>query len=67
MFGVARESHLFIRIEFAGRVEQSENAGVNEIVEIHMHGQVLMYSYGDRFDEREMFEHDAIAASVSRG
>jgi hypothetical protein len=42
-------------------IEQTQHAGVNQVVEIHMHRQVLVHANGDRFDQRKMFEHDLVA------
>jgi len=49
MLSVAREGHLLVGIEFAGGVEQTQNSGVNKIVQVHVHGQVFMHPHGDGF------------------
>ena len=37
---------------------------MDQIVQIHMHGQVLMYPYRDGFHQRQMVENDAIALAI---
>ena len=37
------------------------HAGVNQVVEIHVHRQVFVYANGDRLDQRKVIEHDLIA------
>ena len=62
VLGVARKRYLFVGIVLAGGVEQAEDAGVHQIVHVHMDGQVLMHANGDGFHQRQMFQHDAVAA-----
>src|SRR5579864_8445665 len=61
MLGVAREGHLLFRIEFAGRVKQTQNSGVDQIIEIHMHRKILMHPHRNRLHQRKMLEYNPIA------
>src|SRR5581483_7550674 len=61
VFGIARKCDLLIGIEFAGRIEETKNTRMNQIIQVDVHGQVFMHSHGDGFDQRKMLEDDAIA------
>ena len=60
MFGVTGEGHLLIRVELAGGIEKTEHPGMHQIIQVDVNGKVLVHSHGNRFDERQMLEHDAI-------
>ena len=62
VLGVAREGNLFFGIEFAGGVEQAEDSGVNQIVDIDVDRQVFVDANGDGFDEGQVLQHHAVAA-----
>ena len=61
VLGIARKGNLFFGIVLAGGVEQAENAGVNQIVHIHVDRQVLMHANRDGFHQRQVFQHHAVA------
>jgi len=61
MLGVARKGHLFVGIVFRRSIEEAEDPGMNQVVQIDMHGQIFMDPYRDRFHEREMLEYNPIA------
>ena len=62
VLGVAGKRDLLIRIELAGGVEQTENTGVNQIVEIHMHGKIFVHANRDGLHQRQMLQNNAVAA-----
>jgi len=43
---------LFFGIELAGGVEQTQDPRMHQIVEIHMHRQILVNAHRNRFYER---------------
>ena len=61
VLGVAVEYHLLLGVVLAGRVEQPQDAGVDQIVQIHMHRQILVHPDGDGFHQRQMVENDTIS------
>ena len=62
VLGVARKDDLFFGIVLAGGVEQAEDAGVNQIVQIDVHRQIFVHADGDGLDQRQMLQHHAVAA-----
>ncbi len=63
VLGVCLKGHLLVAVVFRRGVEQAEHAAVNEIIQINVHGQVLVYSYCDRTNQREMPPDKAVAAA----
>ncbi len=61
VLGVARKSNLFVGVVLAGGVEQAENAGVDQVVHIDVHRQVLVHANRDGFHQRQMLQHYAVA------
>src|SRR5262249_39557629 len=61
VLGVRGEDDFLIGVVFARGVEEAEDAGVNQIVEIDVHGEVLVYADGDGFDKRKVLENHAVA------
>ena len=59
---VTGESHLLCRIVLRGGVEQTQYARVHQIVQIHMHGQILMNTDGNRFHQWQVFQNHRIAS-----
>ena len=45
-------------IELGSGIEEAEDAGVNEVIEIDVDGEVLVNANSDRFDERQVFQND---------
>jgi len=43
-----------------GGIEQAQHTGVDKIIEIHMHRQILMDSYRDGLQQRKVSEHNPI-------
>ena len=51
MLGVVLKRHILRRIEFLNRIEQAEHTSVHQVVNIHMHRQILVYANGNRFHQ----------------
>ncbi len=64
VLGIARKNHLLFGIEFVGGVEQAENAGVNQIVQVDVHRKILVHAHGDGLYQRQMLQHHPIAARL---
>jgi len=60
VLGVAVEDHLLVRIVLAGGIEQSQNAGVDQVIQIHVHGEILMHSHRNGLYQGQMVENDSI-------
>jgi len=54
-------------IELGSGIEEAEDAGVNEVIEIDVDGEVLVNANSDRFDERQVFQNDGVAPFVIDG
>ncbi len=61
MLGIRREGHLLVGVELGGGIEQSQDSGMNQIVQIDVHREVFMHAHSDCFYQRQVFEYDAIA------
>src|SRR5450432_4610339 len=61
VLGIAVKHDLLLGVVLARSVEQPENAGVNQIVEIHVNRQVFVHSDGDGLHQPKMLENDTIA------
>jgi hypothetical protein len=51
MLGVAVERHVLGGVVLGDGIEEPEYTGVDEIVQIHMHGEIFMNSNGDRLHQ----------------
>jgi hypothetical protein len=47
VLGVAVENHFLVGIVLTGGVEQPEDTGMDQIVQIHMDGQILVHPHRD--------------------
>lgn len=61
MFGISVEDHILVRVVLGDGIEQPQDTGVGEIVQIHMHGQVLVYTNRDSFHQWQVFEDNPVA------
>jgi hypothetical protein len=62
MFSVGLKGHIFRGIELFDRVHQSQNTGIHQIVQIHMHRQIFVYANSNRLNKREMIHHDLVSS-----
>ena len=51
-------------IVFRCCIKQTQDSGVNEVVEIDVHGEVLMNPDGDGLHERKVIEHNLVADRI---
>ena len=49
-------------VVFRNRIEQAHDAGVDEVVQVHMDRKTLVHPYGDRLHQWKMIEHNLVAA-----
>ena len=61
VLGIARKGYLFCRIEFAGRIKKPQYSRMHQIVQVHVHWQILMDSDRNRLHQREALKHNPIA------
>ncbi len=61
---IAVEDHSFVRIVFAGRVKQAEHAGMNQVIEVHMHWKTFMHSHRDGLHQRKVVENDPVPDGI---
>ncbi len=54
------EDHLLFRIVLARGVEQTQHAGVNQVVKVDVHRKVLMYPHRDGLHQRKVIEHNPV-------
>ena len=67
MFRVAFEGDLLVTVVFQCRVEEAENAGMNQIFQIDVNGKILVNANGNRAHERKMFQDEIVAGGVVGG
>jgi hypothetical protein len=53
---------VFFGVKLGGRVEQANDAGVDQIVQVDVHRQVCVNANGNGFHEWQMLQDDAVAA-----
>jgi hypothetical protein len=61
VLGVGVKCHVLGAVELGDSIEQTHDAGVDEIVQIHVNRQVFVNTNGDRLYERKVIENDLIA------
>ena len=60
MLGVAVENYLLFGIVLAGCIEQPQDSGVDQVVQIDVHRQILVNSDGDSLHQRQVVENNSI-------
>ena len=61
VLGVAVKRHVLGAVVFGHGIEQPHDAGVDQVVQIHVNRQVFVHTNGDRLYQRKVIEHDLVA------
>ena len=64
MLGIGVEQDVLAVIVLGHGVKQAHHAGVDQVVQIHMHRQAFMNPDGNRLHQRKVLEHNLIANLV---
>ena len=59
--GVRSELHLRVAFVFGSRIQKTQDSGMDQVVEIDMHGQGFTDARGNRGDKREVRQDKLIA------
>ena len=60
VFRIALEGHVLGAVELLNRIDQPQDAGMDQVLDVDMDREVLVHPNGDRLGQRKIFEHDPV-------
>ena len=64
VLGVAVEEHVLGPVIFGDGIEKAHDAGVDQVVEVHVNRQVLVHTNGNRLHQRKMVKYNLIPGNL---